>query len=379
MRYYRLCEPDPRIPPYARRYADFIVAHIDDNGCVPAWFSPDLEPNPHLRFNGEGGVHVWFLAELYQLTGEPSYLAAAKRIGRFIAEEILPRQRWLDTECYFSCGSKPMDFYDSFQHQEPRGTLAMMWAAEGFAALYRATDDHGYMKLGEQVLDYALVFQAVWQPHFIVTAYAFGGWNTDNGDAAWLDARQGHFADVVIYYGKVLGRQDLVERGIASARSALTLINHPRHIENNIYPHPNFPLGLGPENIDHEGHPQTCMRTDASWGEIAGLCGAADAMRQLGSAYIDVERQVAVGVDGVVIRDVTVSDGVLRLSVDNTLSNLPSAYSDPFNVGLRVVGLLDKPYEIIVNGAVVGTFPSRDGILTCRLHIEGESVSVNAM
>ncbi|MBK8034589.1 MAG: hypothetical protein IPK17_34825 [Chloroflexi bacterium] len=355
LRYMRLCEADPRILPYVRRYADFIVTHLDENGCLPAWFSPSLRPNAHLRFNGESGVHVWFLAELYQVTREETYLNAAKRLASFIAQELLPRQRWLDTECYFSCGSKAMDFHDAYQQQEPRGSLAMIWSAEGFAALYRATADQSYLKLGEQVLDYALFFQAVWQPHYIVTAYAFGGWNTDNGDAAWLDARQGEFADILIYYGMALGRQDLIERGVASARAGLTLINHSRHIENDIYAFPNFPLGLGPENIDHEGFPQSTMRTDASWGEVAGLCGAADVMRQLGGVYLDAEKNLAVGVDGVVLSGTSISDGTIRISLANSLNNLPMAYSETFSVQLRVVGLADGWYEIIINDTAQGS------------------------
>ncbi|MBL8153113.1 MAG: hypothetical protein JNM70_02920 [Anaerolineae bacterium] len=377
LRYYRFCEADPRIVPYVRRYADYLTTHMDANGCVPIWVSPDLQPNAHLRFSGESGVHVWFLAELYSLTRDETYLSAAKRIAQFIAQEILPRQRWLDTECYFSCGSKPMDFFDSHQHQEPRGTLSMIWAAEGFAALYRATGDHAFLELGEQVLDYAVFFQAVWHPHFIVTAYAFGGWNTDNGDAAWLDARQGEFADILIHYGKALGRQDLIERGIASARAGLTLINHPRHIENSIYSFPNFPFGLGPENIDHEGFPQSTMRTDASWGEVAGLCGAADAMRQLDGAYIDVENQIAVGVDAVDIREFIQTGNVIQVSLENPLDSLATPYSEIFNVQLRVVGLPDGSYEIIVNGAAKSGFASRNQKLICRLQVQGNLVSLH--
>jgi hypothetical protein len=374
LRYYQVCEPDPRILPYVRRYADFITSHIDANGCVPAWFSPDLQPNPHLRFNGEGGVHVWFLAELYRLSHHEAYLAAAKRIAQFIAQEILPHQRWLDTECYFSCGSKPMDFHDSYQNLEPRGTLAMIWAAEGFAALHRATADLTLLKLGEQALDYAVFYQAVWQPHYISTAYAFGGWNTDNGDAAWLDARQGEFADIVIYFGKALGRQDLLERGIASARAGLTLINHPRHIENNIYSFPNFPLGLGPENIDHEGFPQSTMRTDASWGEVAGLCGAADALRQLGGIYVDLEKNMAIGVDGVVIQQVVWTANALHLTLENLLHCLSTPYEDPFDVQLHVIGLPDGPCEIIVNGAVKEDFTAVSQHLICCLRFRGDQV-----
>jgi len=350
LRYYHLCTPDPRIVPYVQNYADFLVEHIDENGCVPVWFSHDLQPNPHLRFTSEVGVHVWLLSELSQIDGSARYLTAAQRIAQFLTDHILPRQRWLDTECYFSCGSKPMDFHDHVQDQEPRGTLPLFWAGEGFAALFRATGDRRYLDLGAQALEYAAFYQAVWPPHYISTAYSFGGWATDNGDAAWLDARQGEVAEIFIWYGKQLGRQDLIERGIASARAGLVLVNHPRHSANGIYPYPNFPLGLGPENIDHEGFPQSTMRTDASWGEAAGLCGANDMLRQLGGLYIDLARNIAVGVDGVVVREAVLRGAELQIRYENTLSQLPKPYASPYRLELRMAGLPIGEYNLILNG-----------------------------
>jgi hypothetical protein len=252
----------------------------------------------------------------------------------------------------------------------------MMWACEGFAALYRATGDLEWLKAGEQVLDYAVVFQAVWHPHFIVTAYAFGSWNTDNGDAAWLDARQGEFADILVYYGKALGRQDLLERGIASARAGLTLVNHPRHIDNQIYSFPNFPFGLGPENIDHEGFPQSTMRTDASWGEVAGLCGAADILRELDGIYLDLSRNMAVGVDGLRIGGFSLSGHTLSLEIDNLLNRLPVPYTEPFEVQLQVVGLADGAYELALNGKKQGELTAISQQFVCQLLVQGEQLYV---
>jgi hypothetical protein len=68
LRYHKYYEPDARIVPYVTPYANFISAHLDPNGCLPAWFTKDLSPVPYLRFNAEGGVHVWLLAELFSAT-----------------------------------------------------------------------------------------------------------------------------------------------------------------------------------------------------------------------------------------------------------------------------------------------------------------------
>jgi hypothetical protein len=353
LRYYQSCEADSRIIDYLGPYADFLVAHIDPNGCVPTWFSPDRQPNPHLRFNSEVGVHVWFLAEFFRITQDRLYLDSARRIAGFLEREILPTQNWIDTECYFSCGSKPLDFYDWRQGQGPRGTLAPFWAAEAFAALYRATGEQQFLDSGEQVVDYVVFYQASWQPHFIITAHAFGGWDTDNGDAAWLDARQGIVVDLLAWYGKELGRQDLLERAVASARSGLVLVHHEQHIANDIYAYPNFPPGLGPENIDHEGFPQSTMRTDASWGEVTGLDGAADALRALGGVYIDFGKNIAVGVDGVYVWQFKRDGATIQVEIENQLAALPHPYSGSYNTTLCLRGLPSGHYHILVNSRVV--------------------------
>ena len=95
------------------------------------------------------------------------------------------------------------------------------------------------------------------------------------GDAEWLDQRAHRFADPFVRIGLLTGRQDLVERGIAAARSSLTLANHPRHQANGIYTHTDFPVGLGPENIDHEGFPQRPLSSGPSWNSVGGLAGVA--------------------------------------------------------------------------------------------------------
>jgi hypothetical protein len=374
LRYYQLCEADGRILNYLRPYADFLIRHIDPNGCLPDWFSPDLQPNPHLRFNSEVGAHVWFLTDFYQLTGQRSYLDAALQMAAFLEREILPTQKWIDTECYFSCGSKPLDFYDYRQGQGPRGTLPMYFAADGFASLYRATGERRFLDLGEQVIDYMVFYQAVWQPHFIITAYAFGGWGTDNGDAAWLDARQGIVVDLLVWYGKTLGRQDLLERAVASARAGLVLVHHERHIANDIYAYPNFPFGLGPENIDHEGFSQSTMRTDASWGEVAGLDGAADALHTLGGIYVDFAQQIAVGVNGVYVRGFNQDGETVQIEVDNQLAALPHPYTDPYTTTLRLHGLPPGDYRVAVNGVTVGEVDVGEGDAEIPIEIEGERV-----
>ncbi|MEJ0055693.1 MAG: hypothetical protein WDN75_08625 [Bacteroidota bacterium] len=242
---------------------------------------------------------------------------------------------------------------DIWQHQVARGNLANIWACEGFAALYEATGDDQYLKDGEKAIDYLGFTQSVWEPHYIYTAFPFGGFTADNSDnSTMLDARQAETVKSFIWYGKALGRQDLLERGVAAARSSVVLLNLPEHQENNIYRHTNiYPYGLGPENIDHEAHPQSAMRTHPSWGEGSGVfTGLAEAYRELHGGYIDFEKNLAVGVNGIVIQKATYDKNKVRLSVTNQLSVLKSPWKSSYDTDLSINGLTPARYTLSING-----------------------------
>ena len=336
LRYYLFCEEKEEIVPYVERYADFLIENMDHEGCVPSFFNSDLTPNPHLQKNGAGGVHAWFLATLYQVTQKQKYLNSAKKAASYLKTHVLPNQDWKDFEVYFSCGVKPLSFHDNYTGQGPRNTLSMHWALEGFLALFEATNEEFYLEEGALVADYLALYQTTWQPHFITTAYAFGGFGVQNTDAEWLDARQGEIAPAFVRLGTLTGRKDLIQRGIAAAKSSLVLINHERHIKNDIYAYPNFPLGLGPENIDHEGRPQSPMRTNAGWGEVSGLSGIADILYQIGDLYIDPQNEFAVGVNGIRVSSYSKSENNIKLKLENTFSDLAFPYTDTLEVEAKI-------------------------------------------
>jgi hypothetical protein len=203
-------------------------------------------------------------------------------------------------------------------------------------------------------VDYLTFSQCCWEPHFIYTAFPFGGFTVDNADTAtFLDARQCEAVAPLAWYGRTLGRQDLLERAVAAARSSVVLINHPRHQgANKIYPHTNlYPLGLGPENIDHEGHPQSAMRTSPSWGEASGVfTGLAEAQAQLGGVFVDLERGLAVGVDGLRVDSAKLDGRTLRLAITASLAKLPQPWEEPYTTELRVVGQKPGKCRLVLNG-----------------------------
>jgi hypothetical protein len=358
--YRQTCEDVPGILEYVKRYGDFLVREMQPNGCVPAWFNKDLKPLPSMMWNADGGAHIWVLSELYKATKDRKYLDAAIKMAAFMTKEVMPRQKWYDFETFYSCAVKPETFFDARTGQYPANTMAVLWALNGFASLYDVTRNKEYLTSGEAVADYSIFYQAVWAPHYIVTAYPFGGFSSQNSDAEWLDQRSHRFADGLVKIGLLSARQDLLERAVAATRSSLTLVNHPRHIENDIYKYPNFPLGLGPENIDHEGFPQMPLRSGPSWCEVGGLAAASHVMNQLGGIYVDVKNHIALGIDAVSVTHESLDNNIINLEVKSLLAGLRVPYEQAFRVDLHLAGLENRDYNLVLNGAPAITLKSKD-------------------
>jgi len=352
--YYLGCEQDQRIVEFLRPYGDWIISVIDERGTVPAYVSEEMVISDILLYSAHPAASLWFLANLYRSTSDSKYLQGAKRIAAYLEQEILPEAKWIDMEQYLSCGFKPLSFTrDRIQNQIARGNLCVIWAAEGFASLAQATGSDRYVKNGLRAVDYLVFTQCSWDPHYIYTAFPFGGFGVDNSDVtSFLDARQAEVVKPLIWYGKKAGRQDLLQRAVAAARSSIVLINHPLHKSNDIYRHTNiYPFGLGPENIDHEGYPQSAMRTHPSWGEGSGVyTGLAEAARGLGGLYINTDKEIAVGVDGLRIMGITFEENQVIVDVESWLSEkyLNEPWEKPYETKLLIEGDVQ---QIVFNAA----------------------------
>jgi len=358
MYYRQFCENDPGILPYVQRYGEFLIRNIQPNGCVPGWFDKSLKPLPSLHWNADGGAHIWVLSELYRATKDKKYADAAEKIASFMIEEVMPQQKWYDFETFYSCAVKPETFYDYRTGQYPANNMSVSWALEGFASLYEITQKMEYLAAAEAAADYSLFYQVVWAPNYIVTAYPFGGFSSQNSDAEWLDQRSHRFAYGLLRVGLLAGRQDLLERAVAATRASLTLVNLPRSIQNDVYKYPNYPLGLGPENIDHEGFPQMPLRSGPSWCEVGGLSAAAHVLRQLGGVYINFDKDIAVGVDGVSIDSYKLEGPKITIKMRSLLSELTVPFDEPFTLVMVIEGLSEENYKFIFNDSDVLLFTS---------------------
>ena len=373
LEFYQRCGKDPRIVEYLRPFAEGLLARIDERGAIPSYYTPDMQPIADLHYSAQPAAMMWFLAEMAGVTGEARYRAGAERIADYLKKEIIRQQRWIDLELYYSCGQNPLGYtMDESQGLPIRGNLSAMWAAKGFQALYKVTRDKAHLEAGAKVADYLSFSQASWDPHYIYTANPFGGCTADNVDTAnWLDARQCDLVEPFIWYGLELGRQDLVERGIAAARASTVLIHHPRHIKNGIYPHVNlYGFGLGPENINHEGHNQSAMRTHPSWGECSGIfTGLADAARFTGGGIIDLDHAFAVGTDGINLSLERRGDA-FHIIASSRLSKLKLPWEHPYEIELMVCG--KKENTLFLNGTR-STTEEREGVrlIRCKVAPDG--------
>jgi len=354
LEYYQQCEQDSRIITYLTPYAGWLAATIDANGRIPSYFTPAMVASDPFPINAQSAASMWFLAEMYSVTHTQAYLAGALKIANYLTQNVVPKQLWMDLEPYYSDGQNPLTFTsDPTQGLAVKGVLSTIWAAEGFASLYRATGASQYLVTGEQVVDYLSFSQACWNHQYVYTAFPFGGFTADNVDTAGcLDARQCETVKSFLWYGQTLGRRDLLERGVAAARAGAVLINHPLHIANDIYAHPNlYGTGLGPEDINHEGHNQSAMRTHPSWGECSAVfTGLANADRLMNGCYVNSGKLSGVEVNGLWCTNVSLAGTVLHIDLSSQLAALASPWTADFKTSVQVTGLPPNTnYSIVIN------------------------------
>jgi len=349
LRWYRDFVQHSRILPYCKRYAEFLLSHTDRNGCVPAWFTKDLKPCKQLRFNAEGGVHAWFLTELYNITKDKRYLDAAERMATFLMKQIIPEQKWYDFETFYSCSPKPEGMFDQHTGQWPQNTLSMQWAAGAFAKLYEATAKEQYLKAGMDVLDYLSLYQIVWPINYFRVAYTYGGFGVQNTDSEHNDARQSQFGDTYFDYYRLTSKAEYFERGAAAVRASLALVNHKAVTRNGVYRNPNYPEGLEPENCGHGGTDTQSGRGGFDWGEGSGLAGVAYAIAMCGSVHIDLRHQQAFAIDGCSVKSLKIDGEKINLQLSNGLIKLTYPHTEAYELIVRGIGGDLSSYQLTIN------------------------------
>jgi len=316
---------------YLRPYADFLVKVQQRTGCIPSWFDEALQPRQEFRdFNAETAGSALFLAEFAKVVSDSKYLSAAIQAQDFISREVLPRQRWYDFETFLSCARKPFDFYDSRTAQYPQNSLSEMQAAMAYLELYRSTGREQYLSAGEQVVDYLLLQQQVWN-HPLFSPKLVGGTTTQNTDAEWSDARQCYLATILLDYYSTTGRIDYLERAIAAARSGFAVAPW--------------------ENWAHTGYiDKPGALTGFHWGTGSQMTSVEIMSDTLGDAFVNVARGQGVGFNACTVDDLKISNATIAFSLRAARSPGDSPLSRR-HLLVRFASVDPNiKYKIIVNG-----------------------------
>jgi hypothetical protein len=316
---------------YLRPYADFLVKAQQRTGCIPSWFGEDFQPRPEFRdFNAETAGSALFLAEFAQVVSDSKYLNAAIQAQDFVSREVVPRQRWYDFETFLSCARKPFDFYDAWTAQYPQNNLSQMQAVQAFLELYRLTGSNRYLQSGEQLVDYLLLTQQVWN-HPLFSPKLLGGTTTQNTDAEWSDARQCYLATLLLDYYNATGRVDYLERSVAAARAGFAVAPW--------------------ENWAHTGYVnEPGALTGFHWGTGSQMASVEMMSGSLGDAFVNVARGQGAGFNACTLDNLHISGATIAFSL--TAAESPEHSLTRGNSLLVRFASLDPSvtYRIIVNG-----------------------------
>jgi len=316
---------------FLRPYADFLVKAQQQTGCIPSWFDENLQPRREFRdFNAETAGSALFMAAFAQVVSDSTYLDAAVRAQDFISREGLPRQRWYDFETFLSCARKPFDFYDRWTAQYPQNNLSQMQAVQAYLELYRLTGSNPYLVSGEQLVDYLLLTQQVWN-HPLFSPKLLGGTTTQNTDAEWSDARQCYLATILFDYYNATGRVDYLERSVAAARAGFAVAPW--------------------ENWAHTGHGnEPGALTGFHWGTGSQMASVEMMSGSLGDAFVNVARGQGVGFNACTLDNLQISGTSIAFTLRVEKSGELSVRSDR-QLLVRFASLDPKAeYKIKVNG-----------------------------
>jgi len=277
--------------------ARLLTSRQREDGSFPTWLDKNLKVVPMLDRSAQSALPTWFLALVAKRSNTALDASeAAQKGAQFLSVQVVDQQRYYDFETFFSCSPKAclqkdgvLDdpaMRDPHTWQRPQNTLSMQWTAEALraAANLKGGDPH-LMDSALKALDIMALYQVVWPISYRLVADTYGGFGVQNSDGEYNDARQSQFGETLCDFGAQLNRKDLFERGVAALRASLTLINAPLHQQLGIYPNPNYPLGLEPENDGHGGSDEQDGRTGFDWGEGSGLAGIAAVLDHYGPTY----------------------------------------------------------------------------------------------
>lgn len=366
MRFNQECKPDKRINNFILNYALALLSCQHPDGSFPTRvFINSLRPDSVLDGSASEGITIWFLAEMrlkglipakYEKSFDNSIEAGLDHLRR----EILPRQKFEDFELYFSCSSKPLDFYDPVSEMYGQNTLSMQWCAEAFRTGYQLFKREKDYNNALYCIDLLCLYQQVWNPDYL-SFYAFGGFGVMNTDAEWNDARQAQFAETLANFYDLTGNSEYMERAVAAAKASFTLmvIDENKDVAPYNYRGTKRQFEIHGGMAENYGHCGTNCRSGQSgfhWGTGSALCTSINLLNRYGDLYIDSKLRHAFGINGIVVNTADFVNNKINLSVDRLTNDqyygkilqMKKAENVLLEINNRIIPI-DKPGFFILN------------------------------
>lgn len=316
---------------FCKPYADFLIEKQHEDGCIPSWYNEEGDPSrvQFRDFNAETATSALFLMEMGEITKNEKYMAAGMKGLDFITEYVMPRKRWFDLETFLSCSKKPFDFYDSITAQYPQCNLSQIHASIAYLRRYQITQNDSDLKLAEQMADYLILTQQLWN-HPLIQINTFGGFTVQNADNEWSDVREGLCSILLYHYYLATGKQEYLERSVAAMHAGLEVLPY--------------------ENWAHCGYEGMQYDSSLLWGGGVILTAAEYLEAEMGTMAVDVDNEFGIGIDGCVVKNVSVTENEILIDA----SFVGRDENDPFSI--RVFSRSMKKYTIKINGRIIGEF-----------------------
>ena len=333
-----------------------------DNGAIPTYIAFEEEnQNPRIRDllldSASSGAALMFLMELYKKEQNDAIISIGKKIAEYIEREIIPQDKWHDYEPFFSCTNLPLDVYDVHTKSHIMNLLCVYWCAEGIKELFKISGNKHYLELGERVLAILSLFQQVWDmPN--LSFHTLGGFGSQNADAEVSDARQGLFVRTYMEYYLLTGKEEYMERGIATLRACWAMQLLPEYKDicpgnvKGIKTLDGIDKGCICENYGHSGHD---LRVPGyimfDWGVGTSASANAYIKQRFGDLFVDFKEKKVFGIDGINIRSYQFEDNTVKIE-GNFLSNLKELI-------FKGRGVIFDTVKILINQNMNFSFPKK--------------------
>ncbi|MCX7004754.1 MAG: hypothetical protein NTV22_15985 [bacterium] len=304
-RWHAAIESHPAALAFVEHYVQRLLQTQKHGGHMPALIDPATNHAArHCAKGAATALHVLLLCQYHAIAGDAAALHAARRAGNALIRDVVRARAWQMHDLpplLRRCAARLPRTVD-----RPAYALAMWWAAQALLELYQRTKTERFLSYGTRALDELLTLQQVWDPPFVPMP-CFGGFGAATCDTRWNTAPQALFAVTLCAYYDATGVAEYFTRGIAALRAACGMVNC---LENTIITPlaADQPRGWTPAaaQLTQPHAPMTTLARAPVAYEPAALvlCGRELLWRAYADVYVDTQRGMAFGINGVVIERV---------------------------------------------------------------------------